>query len=142
MAGLPQVRMDVDAFLAWSATVPGRYELADGEVFRWRRSGRVTPGQFAVQSALDQRPAGPRLVGEMLPDGITVRIAPTRPTSPTPWSIAPQMDPDAIEAPPPVIVVEVHVAGNPVVDAGAKLAGYFLLPAWYIICCSIRGAPA
>lgn len=33
MAGLPQVRMDVDALLAWSVTVPGCHERVDGGVF-------------------------------------------------------------------------------------------------------------
>jgi Uma2 family endonuclease len=38
------------------------------------------------------------------------------------------MDPDAVEAPPPVVVVEVLSPGTRSIDAGVKLAGCFLLP--------------
>jgi len=122
--------MDVDAFLTWSATVPGRYELVDGEVFAMAperaRHARV---KFAIQSALDR---GLRALGsscEMLPDGITARIdAHTAYEADALVYRGPRMDPDAIEAPPPVIVVEVLSPGTRSVDAGAKLAGYFLLP--------------
>lgn len=130
MAGLSRSRMDVDAFLAWSETVPGRHELVDGEVVAMAperaRHARV---KFAVQSALDR---GLRALGsscEMLPDGITVRIDAHTAYEPDALVYCgPRMDPDAIEAPPPVIVVEVLSPGTRSVDAGAKLAGYFLLP--------------
>lgn len=38
------------------------------------------------------------------------------------------MDPDAVEAPQPVVVVEVLSPGTRSIDAGVKLAGCFLLP--------------
>ena len=122
--------MDVDAFLAWSATVEGRHELVDGEVFAMApdraRHARV---KFAVQSALDR---GLRALGSscaMLPDGVTVRIDARAADEPDALvSCGPRMDPDAIEAPSPVIVVEVLSPGTRSVDAGAKLAGYVLLP--------------
>ncbi len=130
MAGPPQARMDVDAFLAWSATVPGRHELVDGEVFaRAPERARHARVRFAVQSALDR---GLRALGsscEMLPDGVTVRIDARTASEPDALvDCGPRMDPDAVEAPPPVIVGEVLSPGTRSVDAGAKLAGYFLLP--------------
>ena len=100
MAGLPRSRMDVDAFLAWSETVPGRHELVDGEVVAMApEQARHARVKFAVQSALDR---GLRALGsscEMLPDGITVRIDAHTAYEPDALVYCgPRMDPDAIEA--------------------------------------------
>ncbi|PIK69699.1 Uma2 family endonuclease [Methylobacterium frigidaeris] len=122
--------MNVDAFLAWTATVPGRHELVDGEVFAMAperaRHARV---KFAVQAALDRGVRALSSPCEMLPDGMTVRIDAHTAYEPDALVYCgPRMDPDAVEPPPPVIVVEVLSPGTRSVDAGAKLAGYFLLP--------------
>jgi Uma2 family endonuclease len=137
MAGLPRSRMDVDALLAWSATIPGLHELVDGEVFAVAPEraghGRV---KFAVQAALNRGLRRLSLLREMLPDGMTIGVdAHTAYEPDTLVYCGPRIDPDAVEA-PPAIVVEALSPGTQSVDAGTQLAGYFLLPS--VVQCLLR----
>ncbi|WP_298953156.1 Uma2 family endonuclease [uncultured Methylobacterium sp.] len=119
--------MTVDEFLAWSQTVPGRHELVAGEVVAMAPERvRHAITKFAVQSAL-HRALG-RLDGScrMLPDGVTVRIDEQTAFEPDALvSCGAILNLDAIEAPNPVIVVEVLSPGTRSVDKGKKLSGYF-----------------
>ncbi|WP_329618800.1 MULTISPECIES: Uma2 family endonuclease [Methylobacterium] len=136
--------MDVDAFLAWSATVPGRHELVDGEVFaRAPERARHARVRFAVQSALDR---GLRALGsscEMLPDGVTVRIDARTASEPDALvDCGPRMDPDAVEAPPPVIVARCCRREPGRSMRGRSSRATSCCRASCILCWSIRGAPA
>lgn len=49
----PKSRMNVDEFLAWAETQPGKYELVDGEIFAMSsQKVRHAETKFAVQIAL------------------------------------------------------------------------------------------
>jgi Uma2 family endonuclease len=137
MTALPQIRMNVDEFLAWYDRQPGRYELHNGIVHAMSPEGTGhAEVKFALQAALA---AGIRARGipcHMLPDGMTVRV-----------DEATAYEPDALvycgakvpsnsnEIPNPAIVVEVLSPSTRRIDATAKLAGYFKLPsvAHYLI---------
>lgn len=119
--------MTVDEFLAWSATAPGRWELVEGQpVAMAPERARHAETKFAVQSALAGAIRAAGLPCRMLPDGMTVRIDARTAYEPDAlvYCGAP-IDPDAVEVPEPVIVVEVLSPGTGAQDTGAKLAGYF-----------------
>lgn len=122
--------MSVDEFLAWAETVPGKYELVDGQVFGMAPERvRHANTKFAAQAALA---AALRRVGvrcHMLPDGMTVRV--DRSTAYEPDAVVycgPRLAGDAIEVPEPVIVVEVLSPSTRAQDSGVKLTDYFSLP--------------
>jgi Uma2 family endonuclease len=132
MTAVPKHKMTVDEFLAWSDTVPGRYELLDGVVYTMQ-SERVGHARVkhAVQNALAAalRASGQSATCEMLPDGMTVRV-----------DAETAFEPDALvycgtrlastilEVPNPIIVVEVLSPSTRSIDVSQKLAGYFLIP--------------
>lgn len=125
----PKARMDVDEFLAWSQDRPGRYELVDGEMFAMSpQRVRHAETKFAVQMALRTAIRTAGLPCRMLPDGLTVRV--DRATIYEPDALVycgARLDGDAVEAPEPVIVVEVLSPGTQATDTGEKLVGYFRL---------------
>ena len=130
MSEMPNLKMTVDEFLAWAEAQPGRHELINGRVFAMAPERvRHTGTKFAVSLALFQAIRKADLACEMLPDGATVRI--DRFTAFEPDALVrcgrPLQD-DAIETPDPIIVVEVLSPSTRNYDAGAKLAGYFMLP--------------
>lgn len=129
MATAPKQRMDVDEFLAWAQTVPGKHELVDGQV--WAMSPERTRharAKFAVQRALHTAIGRSSGACELLPDGMTVRI--DRATAYEPDALiycGPRLPGDAIEVPEPLVVIEVLSPSTRAHDSGVKLTGYFSL---------------
>lgn len=121
--------MTVDEFLVWAESRPGRHELLDGEVFalppeRLRHAEVKASVYLALRAALGRTTVACRV----LPDGMTVRIDPATAFEPDALVYCgARIDPDAIEIPDPVIVVEVFSPGTRTFDSGYKLSGYFRL---------------
>jgi Uma2 family endonuclease len=129
MTAHPQIRMNVDAFLAWTERQPGRYELDDGIVHAMSPEGAGhAKVKFAVQSALAAGIRARGLPCHMLPDGLTVRVDDATAYEPDALVYCgAEVPSSAIEVPNPVIVVEVLSPSTRRIDASAKLAGYFRL---------------
>ena len=130
MANAPKRRMDVDEFLGWAVTVPGRHELIQGEVFAMSpERARHAEAKFAVQAALARSIRRTTLGCRMLPDGMTVRI--DRFTAYEPDALVycgVRLPADAVEVPEPMIVVEVLSSSTRAQDTGPKLKDYLSLP--------------
>ncbi len=130
MKPLPQTRMSVDEYLAWSATNPGRYELVQGEVYP------MTPQRLlhaevkaAVYLELRRGIRAAHLPCRVLPDGMTVRIDARTAYEPDALVYGgTRGDSQSLEAPNPIIVVEVSSPSTRRTDASEKLAGYFQVP--------------
>jgi Uma2 family endonuclease len=121
--------MTVDEYLAWAETRAGRYELYAGEVYDMapERAGHAEV-KYAVQTALLAAIRQAGLPCHMLPDGMTVRV--DRDTAHEPDALVycgEKLQSSAVEAPNPIIVVEVLSPSTRHIDASAKLAGYFRL---------------
>jgi len=132
-----KTRMNVDQYLVWAQSHPGRYELSDGEVVAMspESAGRAAV-KFAVQRALLTSVQARRLPCHVLPDGMTVRVDETTAYEPDALVYCgARLGPSAMEVPNPAIVVEVLSPSTRRIDAAAKLAGYFRLPsvAHYLI---------
>ncbi len=137
MIALPLARMNVDEYLAWAESHPGRYELYDGAVYAMPREGAGhAEVKFAVQTALATGIRARALPCHMLPDGMTVRIEARTAFEPEALVYCGQeVAASALEIRNPVIVVEVLSPSTRRIDASKKLAGYFRLPsvAHYLI---------
>jgi Uma2 family endonuclease len=137
MAVVPKTPMNVDDYLAWAQSHPGRYELSEGEVVAMSPEGAGHAAvKYAVQTALLAGIRAHGLPCHMLPDGMTVRI--DERTAYEPDALVyrgERLAPSALEMPAPVVVVEVLSPSTRRIDALAKLAGYFRLPsvAHYLI---------
>ena len=122
--------MDVDGFLAWSEGQEGRFELHEGAAVAMapeRYSHLET--KLAVVNTLQAAIRSSGVPCRALPDGATVRIS--KKSAFIPDSLVycgPQLDPDALEVPNPVIVVEVLSPSTWRIDFGVKLEAYFALP--------------
>lgn len=130
MTALPQHRMSVEEFLAWSEGQPGRYELVDGEVFEQTRKcvGHATT-KGAIQFALHNAIRAGRAPCHVLPDGMAVRIDEGTVYEPDAQVYCGQeLHPDALLVENPVVVVEVLAPSPEPIDALGKLEGYFRLP--------------
>lgn len=125
-----QLRMTVDEFLVWAEGRPERHELVDGRLYAMSPERiKHTRAKSSAAMALIQVIAKAGLRCEMLPDGATVRI--DRGTAFEPDALVrcgPPLDGDQLEAPDPIVVVEVLSPSTRNYDAGAKLAGYFAVP--------------
>jgi Uma2 family endonuclease len=123
-------RMTVDEYLTWALAHPGRYELVDGVV---RQMSPETVGHahakglayIALRAAVTR--AGSNVI--VLPDGATVRVAKDAAFEPDALVYAPPIvDPDDLEIPNPMIVVEVISPSTHKYDTGFKLQGYTSMP--------------
>ncbi len=122
--------MTVVQFLDWAATQqPGRHELVNGEVVR------VSPGSnrhidVKMEAWLQLR----RAVAEagvplhVSGDGVTVVIDDHTAREPDVTVQTLPIDPDALTANEPVIVVEVVSPSSARSDTGGKVAEYFRVP--------------
>ncbi len=130
MKPLPQTRMSVDEYLAWSEDNPGRYELVQGEVFAMAAErARHANTRVAVFDALRSGLRAAGIPCRAMPDGMTVRIDARTAYEPDALVYCgPRIDPDAVEVRNPVIVVEVASPSTRRTDAGEKLTGYFRVP--------------
>lgn len=123
-------KMKVDEFLAWSQTVPGRFELFHGEVHAMasERTGHAKR-KFRVHKALEAGLVSAGIACHMLPDGLMVRVADDATHEPDALVYCgTELPDDALEVPSPVIVVEVSSPLTRRIDVGVKLVGYFSLP--------------
>jgi Uma2 family endonuclease len=130
MTAVPKHKMTVDEFLAWSDTVPGRYELLDGVVYTMQ-SERVGHAhvKFAIQAALRSSIHAANLKCHMLPDGVAVRVDSKTIFEPDALVYCgARLKPEVLEVPNPIIVVEVLSPSTRSIDVSQKLAGYFLIP--------------
>jgi Uma2 family endonuclease len=129
--------MNVNEYLAWAQSHPGRYELRDGEVVPISPEGAGHAAvKYAVQTALLAGIRARGLPCHMLPDGMTVRIDETTAYEPDALVYCgAKLAASDLEVPTPIIVVEVLSPSTRRIDASAKLAGYFRVPsvAHYLI---------
>jgi len=122
--------MTADAFVDWALQQPGRYELVAGTVYamapeRARHAQCKALTWAALRAAIAL--AGRRC--EAMPDGMSVRIDASTVYEPDALVYCgPNIDPDAVFVPDPVIVVEVTSPSSGAIDSGAKLSGYFAVP--------------
>jgi Uma2 family endonuclease len=130
-------RMNVDQYLVWAQSHPGRYELRDGEVITRSPEGAGHAAvKYAVQVALLAGIRARGLPCHLLPDGMTVRVDETTAYEPDALVYCgTKLAASDIEVPAPMIVVEVLSPSTRRIDASAKLAGYFRVPsvAHYLI---------
>jgi Uma2 family endonuclease len=123
-------RMTVDEYFAWALEHPGRYELVDGVVRQMspEKVGHVE-GKIAAFMALKSAIKRAGVACFALSDGATVRIS--KDTAFEPDALvyaAPKADPNNLEIPNPIIVVEVGSPSTHKYDAGFKLKGYMSVP--------------
>jgi Uma2 family endonuclease len=123
-------RMTVDEYLTWALAHPGRYELIDG-VVRQMSPEKVGHAEGKLAAVIAMKAAIKRagVAYFALTDGATVRVA--KDTAFEPDALvyaAPKADPNNLEIPNPIIVVEVGSPSTHKYDAGFKLQGYTSLP--------------
>lgn len=125
------LRMTRSEFRGWAERQPkGRFERVAGEVVAMapERAGHARL-KMRVWQVLDHAVRTAGLACEAFGDGVTVEI--DNDTDYEPDAVVncgDRLDPDAIAAPNPVVVVEVLSPCTRSTDAGAKLADYFRLP--------------
>ncbi len=124
-------KMTVDEYLDWYQEQPEgkRFELVDGQPVAMspQRVRHIKVKHYAA-NALERAIRKDNLQCDMLADGITVRI--DEHTSFEPDALVycgDELDGDDIEAPEPVIIIEVLSPGTKNTDTGKKLAGYLSL---------------
>ena len=137
---IPEQPMTVEEFLAWAETLPkeaGRFELWDGRVVmkrgpagsmnaerakHWKMKAALYRALYAAVDA-----AG--IEAQVVPEGATVKLPPgTRGVEPDALVyLGPEVDPDALIVPEPIIVCEVLSPSTARHDTSAKLEGYFAL---------------
>jgi Uma2 family endonuclease len=129
---VPDVRMNVDEFLAWSERQPDdhRYELVDGEVVpmspeRYRHS----LVKFEAAKALDAAVKAAGLPCRVLPDGpgVVINDRTTRVPDASVQCRAKQ-DPESLVLAAPLIVLEVVSPSTERDDLGDKLVEYLSVP--------------
>lgn len=119
-----------EEYRAWAERQPRRYELCWGVVIPMNaeRIDHVRV-KMRVWQALDAAIRAAGLDCEALGDGATVEIGDDTDYEPDALvNAGPRLDPDAIAAPNPIIVVEVASPSTASIDTGVKLADYFLVP--------------
>lgn len=133
--------MTFEEFLAWAETVPkeaGRFELWDGRVIAKRgpagsmnaERAKHWKMKAAIYRALHDAVSASGLEAHAVPEGATVRIE-TQSRGVEPDALVylgPEVAPDALVVPEPVIVCEVLSPSTAKHDMSAKLEGYFELP--------------
>ena len=131
MQTLPSHKMTVDEFLPWAeAQERGNYELHEGEVIAMSPERAIHwKVKFNVAFALRNAIVAAGLKCHAVPDGATVRISQHTAFEPDALVYCgEEVAGDSLEAPNPVIVVEVLSPGTQVTDLRDKLRGYFTVP--------------
>lgn len=130
MAALPDRKITVDEFLAWSQATPGRFELLDGRVYEMQSERAVHARvKFAIQTALSRAIERIGLPCEMFPDGMTVRIDTETAFEPDALvTCGPRVGDTDLEVKSPVIIVEILSPSTRNIDAATKFASYFRVP--------------
>jgi Uma2 family endonuclease len=127
MSALPQTRLTVDDFLAWSESQPGRYELVDGVVVV-QTAKCVAHAQMKLEIYVALRDAIARLGApcHVLPDGMAVPVNKSTVYEPDALVYCgPKLPPDALLLENPMILVEVASPTTWRNDVTHKLSGYF-----------------
>ena len=133
--------MDADAFLAWGEGRDGRWELRDGAAVAMSPEslGHVrtkTRARNALAAAIAQAGKPCEAIGDGVTDGVTVRINARNAYQPDAVVVCGRrLDPEALEASDPVIILEVLSPSTASIDHGRKFTDYFSLPsvAHYLI---------
>jgi Uma2 family endonuclease len=137
MTAATKTRMNVDEYLAWPQSRPGRYELRGGEIVAMSPEGAGHAAvKYAVQTALLAGIRARGLPCHMLPNGMTVRVDEMTAYEPDALvHCGAKLAPSATEVPAPIVVVEVLSPATRRIDTSDKLAGYFRVPsvAHYLI---------
>jgi len=119
------------AYRAWVAAQPrGRFEWVDGEVVAMapERVGH-NRAKIAAFLALRAAVAAAGAPCEVFIDGITVAVGDHADYEPdVVVNCGERLDADRVDAPDPVILVEVLSPSTRGIDTGRKLIDYFLLP--------------
>jgi Uma2 family endonuclease len=130
MNAIPKERMTAEEFVAWEESVPGRYELVDGQIFA-QAAERAAHAKIKgeVFAALREAIRRDGLPCRALPDGMAVRISARTVFEPDAQVYCgPELPDDALLSENPIIVVEVISPSTGRNDALRKLEGYFRLP--------------
>lgn len=125
---LPEARMKVDEFLAWSERQPDyRYELVDGKIVAMARDTvRHNRTKFAAWRTLDYEVRMAGLPCLVLIDGVGVAINDKTLRMPDVFvQCGAEPDPDALIIESPLIVVEVVSPSSERDDINAKIIDYF-----------------
>lgn len=137
MSALPQHAMTVDEFVAWSQTQPkeaGRFELWDGQiVVKHGAAGEMNAERSqhwkmkaAIYRALYTAFKASGLAGDVVIDGASVRLPSNRLVEPDVLVyLGPELAPDVIVVPDPIVVCEVLSPATAKFDMSLKLEGYF-----------------
>jgi Uma2 family endonuclease len=126
-------RLSTDEFLQWleNRAETERWELIDGEPVRGMSPETVRHVELK-RNALESLRDGLRAAGlpcRAFGDGVAVRVDPRSYFQPdASLTCAEHVDPDAIEVPEPIVVVEVVSPGTRVRDQTVKLVDYFTVP--------------
>jgi Uma2 family endonuclease len=133
-----------DEFIAWALEQPaGRFELTAGEIVAMapERAGNVRAKLRAV-NALADAIAAAGVDCEAMTDGMSVRVDERTVFGPDALvRCGPPIPDDDVEAPDPVVVVEVVSPSSSRIDSGSKLGGYFQLGSvrHYLVVDAVRG---
>ncbi|MDB5384075.1 MAG: uma2 [Rhodospirillales bacterium] len=126
-----QIFLDRDAYYAWAEQQPGgRFERVDGRVIamspeRAAHNIAKSAAWAALRDAI--RRAGVEC--QAMADGMTVRIGATGDYEPDALvNCGPRIDPDAVAAPNPIVVVEVVSPSSSRIDGVTKFADYMRVP--------------
>ncbi len=129
MSALPQQRMSVEEYLAWSKAQAGRFELVDGLVYAQaaeRAAHAEMKGLVFIALTNAIRKAGTAC--HALVDGMAVRVGSKTVYEPDVLVYCgAKLPPDALLVENPVIVVEVISPSTGRNDHTRKLPGYFSL---------------
>jgi len=123
--------MTVEEFWAWDAAQPiGRFELDDGEIVRMQaENNRHNLAKMAIYSATRDAVKSAGLDCTVLGDGCSLRIDEYTVFEPDMTLQCGQpVDLDSLEAPSPVLLVEVMSKSTSHIDMGRKMSAYFSLP--------------
>lgn len=123
-------RLTREEFRRWAERQPGRYERMAGEPVAMSPE-RVIHARLKtrVWQALDRAIRDTGLECEALGDGITIEVDDETDYEPDAIvNCGPRLDPEAIAATNPVIVVEVLSPSSKSIDSSDKLADYFRVP--------------
>lgn len=137
MSAAAKPKMTAEEFVVWAEAQQGRYELVDGEVFA-QASERLAHAKtkLAVAVALMDAVRRAGAPCHVLPDGMAVRVDASTVFEPdAQLYCGPELAPDSLLVPAPLIVVEVVSPSTKGNDLVGKLIGYFRLPsvAHYLI---------
>src|SRR5271166_2990868 len=127
MSALAEKKMTVDEFLAWAEGREGRWVLADGVpvCMSPERVAHVET-KFSAGSALKEAIKQAGLRCEAFIDGLAIRVDQYRTFQPdVVINCGDRLKPDRMEAPNPVVVVEILSPSTRAVDLGLKVRRYF-----------------